>query len=387
MDSRQILFALLRMQVCGANVGEEIKKAFSPQILQEVYSLALKHDMAHIAGQALSELGCLGDNEPSQKLKKQAMLAVYRHARMEQEFKSICKTLEEAQIPYIPLKGAVLRRYYPEPWMRTSCDIDVLVRPSELDAAADALVRRLGYEKKGKGDHDLSLFSPTGIHLELHYTVVEQEWFPQTQTVLVKMWEHAEPEKPTVYCHALTDKMLYFFHIAHMAKHVESGGCGIKSLLDTWILNHRVGHDRREREILLAQGGLLTFAKTVENLSEVWFSETQADALSLELERFILEGGVYGSLKNAVAVKQTKKGGSLRYFLYKFWLPYAELKYYYPTLQKHKWLLPFCQIRRWGRIVFGGGLKRAVETVKTNATVEPEEQNAIKQLLDKLGLQ
>ena len=35
--------------------------------------------------------------------------------------------IKKVQIPFLPLKGSVIRQYYPEPWMRTSCDIDILV--------------------------------------------------------------------------------------------------------------------------------------------------------------------------------------------------------------------------------------------------------------------
>ena len=40
-----------------------------------------------------------------------------------------CAVLEEAKIPYIPLKGTVLRDYYPEAWMRTSLSFSTANRP------------------------------------------------------------------------------------------------------------------------------------------------------------------------------------------------------------------------------------------------------------------
>ncbi len=386
MNSRQILFALLRMQICGTDVCEEVQKALSTQRLEEVYSLASKHDLAHIAGQALSDLGCLGNDEISQQFKKQAMLAVYRCTKMERELQSICNALEKAQIPYLPLKGAVIRKYYPEPWMRTSCDIDLLVKESNLDIAADVLARELGYENKGKNNHDLSMFSPNGVHFELHYTAVEQERFLKAQTFLGQMWEYTSCDEAATYHHTLKDEMFYFYHIAHMAKHIENGGCGMKPFLDLWILDHRVAHDRQKREELLKMGGLLTFAKAAEKLSEVWFSGAEADILSRNLEQYVLVGGVYGTLKNSVAVKQAQKGGKLQYLLYKIWVPYNIIKYYYPVLQKHKWLTPVYQVRRWIRLVFGGGLGHAVQTMKTNAGMEMEARSSVRRLLDELGL-
>ena len=36
------------------------------------------------------------------------------------ELEEICEILKEENIDFIPLKGAFIRNYYPEPWMRTS---------------------------------------------------------------------------------------------------------------------------------------------------------------------------------------------------------------------------------------------------------------------------
>ena len=155
MTESDILFALLRHQICGEEIGEEVKQALTPERLEKVYKLATSHDLAHLAGQSLSQLGLLGEDEVSGKFKKKAMQAVYRYVQVNFEYEQICATLEEAKIPFIPLKGSVLRHYYPEPWMRTSSDIDVLVTPENLDAAAAVLTEKLGYQAGKKHEHDI----------------------------------------------------------------------------------------------------------------------------------------------------------------------------------------------------------------------------------------
>lgn len=57
--------------------------------------------------------------------------------------------------------------------MRTSCDIDVLVREIDSEKAKSVLVDEYGYVYRGKGSHDISLFSPTNTHIELHYDFIE----------------------------------------------------------------------------------------------------------------------------------------------------------------------------------------------------------------------
>ena len=76
-------------------------------------------------------------------------------ANLEYELEHIKSVFEKNKIEYILLKGSVLRNYYPEPWMRTSCDIDILVHDEQLDKAVKVLTQT-GYRVEGnKHYHDL----------------------------------------------------------------------------------------------------------------------------------------------------------------------------------------------------------------------------------------
>ena len=56
MDKTQLLFALLRIAVCGEPVTEDVKTSCTPELLEQVYALAGHHDLAHLVGQAVSKL-------------------------------------------------------------------------------------------------------------------------------------------------------------------------------------------------------------------------------------------------------------------------------------------------------------------------------------------
>ena len=386
MTADAVMLSLISAEICGRAVSDDIKNVLSTEQLEELYEQSRKHDLAHIVGNALSKLGCLKDDEISGKFKQIAMHALYRYMRMNQAYQAICKTLEQAQIPFVPLKGSVLRAFYPEPWLRTSCDIDVLVQPHFLEQAVAVLVNELGYTKKEMSSHDISLFLGKSVHLELHYSTVEDGRIPQTEEVLSKLWSDVYPVEGRSSHLQMSDELFYFYHMAHMAKHIQIGGCGIRPFLDLWILNHRVEHDRSRREDLLAQGGLLNFARAAEDLSEVWFSGAAPTAQLQYFERFVLDGGAYGDLQNQVAVQQTKKGSKLKYALCKIFLPYDVLKFHYPILQKYKWLTPIYEVVRWCKLLFKGGVKRSLRELQTNAGVSAEERTLVADMLEYLGL-
>lgn len=386
MTVETALFALLRAPVCGSGLTAQEQAALTPELLAQVLPLAQKHDLAHLAGYALKQQKLLGSDEISRQFDRQTMQAMYRYVQLSGEYTLILQTLQQNRIPHLPLKGSVLRDHYPQGWMRTSGDIDILVQKEDLDRAVEALIRELEYTRGIRGDHDITLLGPMDIHLELHYdTIGENSEVGNCREVLSRVWQDAVPIAPGSCQYAMSDAMFYFYHIAHMAKHFENGGCGIRPFLDLWILNHRTEHDAQARNALLKEGGLEAFGAAVETLTEVWFSGAQYDSLCRMMRDYLLNAGAFGNIENFTAVGRSKAGGTKRYLLRRIFMPYGELKDYFPVLVKHPWLTPFCQIARWFRILFRGGLKRAKAEYKTSVSAADADRTTAS-LLRQLGL-
>lgn len=375
---------LIANEVCSKELDKS-QYAFTDEELVKLYKISKSHDLAHLVGDALIKKGLIGDGEIKTKFQKQIMLAFYRYEKINYELGRLRKVLNEAKIPFIPLKGSVLRRYYPEPWMRTSCDIDVLVHESDLERAVSALTSAAGYKADSKGSHDVGMFSDGGVHLELHYSLIEDKIVGSVADILRNAWGKASPVSDTseyVFC----DDMFFFYHTAHMAKHFVNGGCGIRPFIDIWVLNHRVSFSREKRDALLSKGGILTFAKEAESLSEVWFGNGEHTDVTHRMEDYLLRGGVYGTTKNRVSVQQVKTGGKFRYAISRIWLPYDVLKFHYPSLSGKRALLPFYEVRRWFKLIFCGGAKRSMNELKLNSATTLTEQASTEEMLTELGL-
>ncbi len=384
-ETSKVMFALLRSAVCGGLLSSEEISLYSPDMLPEITSLAQKHDVIHLIVFALKKNGLL--DESNKNLESKMLIAVYRLEKLNYGLTKLCGALEQAEVPFIPLKGSVLRQYYPEPWMRTSCDIDVLVHAENLKRTISYLTELLGYSYESQSSHDVSLFSKNRNHIELHYDILGDNVIDSVEPVLKKMWDVAQKNDNRQYQYKLPDEMFYFYHIAHMAKHfVETGGCGIRPFLDIWVLNHRIDFDREKRDKLLSDGGLSVFAKQAELLSEVWFGNAEHTKITRQMEEYILRGGMYGTNTNRVAVQQQKKGGKVRYALSKIFIPYGKIKFHYPILQKHKWLTPIMEVRRWGKLIFCGHLKRTTKELKFNNNVSKKAAFETQELLKNIGL-
>ena len=184
----------------------------------------------------------------------------------------------------------------------------------------------------------------------------------------------------------MTDEMFYFYHIAHMAKHFEIGGCGIRPFIDLWILDKLSFDNHSQRDTLLNEGGLLQFANVARRLSKAWLEGKEMDPVAEQMQDYILRGGVYGNVENRVAVQQQKKGGRIQYMLSRIFLPYDVIKFLFPVLQRHRWLTPVMEVARWGKIIFDGRMKRSMRELGYNKNISKEESDSISQFLKNIGL-
>ena len=379
-----IMIGSVRAQVCGCEYS--VQNELSDEELGALYRLSKSQDMAHIVAAELGKQKKLGDGEISAKFKKQQMIAILRYERINYELSEVCALLEAEGIDHIPLKGSVIREYYPEPWMRTSADIDMLVRREELERAKNIICERLGYHTdEVMLEHDISMFSPAGVHLELHFATMEEYCAVNAKAVLERIWDYAYLKEGFAHRYLISDDLFYFYHIAHMAKHFEYGGVGLRFYLDMWLLNG-LEHNREKRELLLREGGLLTFEQVASELCGVWFDGKKHNKRTLRMQEHVLGNGIYGSGEGKTAWNQIKKGGKVKHVLSLIFLPYDQMVYRYPSVKKYKILFPLYQVRRWCSTIFHGRSGRLVTIVRANEEVAQNQRGSIEKMLKDLEL-
>ena len=171
-----------------------------------------------------------------------------------------------------------------------------------------------------------------------------------------------------------------------MEKHFECGGCGIRPFIDLWLIENRGNGDLSQYRSLLDQGNLFCFAQAVVKLSHVWLGNDVPDVISERLEKFILQGGTYGSAMNRVALHQKTRGGKYSYIISRVFAPYEKLKSYYPILEKHRWLMPVMQIRRWFMLLSPDVVRMAKSELEANKHLAQYDVDDATQLLVDIGI-
>jgi len=350
----------------------------------EIFKIARSHDMLPMVSEGLYKNNLLPDNEIGNAFKLAQMSSIVRLSRFEQVRNTISCSLHKANIPYLFLKGSVLKEYYPDAYMRTQCDIDVLVRRLDLPKAEEVFLEN-GYTKTSIEHHEVSFFSQSGVHIELHF-FLEEEHNQTIDKALLTVWDNVYSETSRPYHFYMNRDFFLFYHVAHMEKHFSNGGCGIKPFIDLWIIKYRMGICVDEGKDFLESCNLLNFYYHMEHLSEVWFGNMTHTEISKKVENYILNAGVYGTQENNAAMAQCRKGSKSKHLAERIFLPYETISRYYPIVKKCPIILPFAHIYRWCKVLFGKGRERALNEVNVNLSITEEKRREIMDLYKELQL-
>lgn len=376
------MMMLIKCAVDGENADVEMLSALTPEETVTLYKLAKHHEMIHLVGTALLKTDIHVDENIKARYNNNIYAQAYRCEQIKYAYESVSELFEENKLPYMPLKGTVIRNMYPQGWMRTSCDIDVLVHDGDFENAVE-LLKKNGYTaNEAVTKHDITFDTPNGIKLELHYDLIEKEHISLPTEVLKTAWEHSCVTDGKKYEYVMSDGMMSFYHISHMAKHFVEGGCGVKPLLDLYVIKKSGHYDCDETRKLLKDGGLDTFAEKAIKLCEAWFSDGGLDETTKIMQDYILSGGVSGTVTTQYVTQQKKQGGKKKYILSRIFIPYNDMKRRYPTLEKHKILLPFCHVHRWFSLLFG----KNKETRKDYMNLSNKKTQAFDTLMKDLKL-
>ncbi len=382
-NTQKLLIDLIKSAIC--DIPCEFEGELTESELNSLYSISKKHDITQIIVAPLEERSALNpEYAVTEKFKKSLFTAIYRYEKSNFDLGQIVDLFSNEGIDHIPLKGAVIRNYYPKPYFRTSCDLDILVKQEEVERATELLTTCLNYKFETKGRYDVSLFTPSGGHIELHFGLNGNN-FREAKS-LVDVWKSGELSQISLNRFAMSPELFLLFHIYHMAKHFVHGGCGVKPFVDLWIIKNRIGYDEVKATELLKNDGLFDFYNKALGLAEIWFDGKDYSTVEKEIEDYVLQGGVYGTLEQKVAMSQTKKGGKWKYLFDRIFLSYDAMLVYYPSLAKFPALFPLYQVRRWFRVAFCGGRKRALNEMKLNQNLSTIKKEKASRLIKELGL-
>ena len=183
-------------------------------------------------------------------MKEEVLKKVYIVEQLEYEKDLVHKLFEENKIDHIFLKGSRVRELYPEPWMRISADVDVLVREDDFKKSGE-LLKQSGHTFSRRDEHSESYRSAVNTQLDLHHDAIPKG--RKGYEVAKRVWDDAAIKDGTKHEYLMTTDMLYFIHIAHIAKHFVMGGGNKYSITDVIYMKKAYG-DKLARNMMVGTG-------------------------------------------------------------------------------------------------------------------------------------
>lgn len=371
---------------------------------EKLYEAGKKHSVLPILFQVLCRQGsdCKDNSGKVMELFKKAYIsAVYLASLQDCSLEELGEKLTERGIGYVPVKGSVIKKLYPEPDLRTMGDLDLLIQEKDR-AAADEIMKSLGYERQGLGSN-VWTYKRGLVTFEIHVNLAGKKYWNDVDYIgyFSELFQKSHPigEKTE---RRLTLEDHFLFLCFHLAKHLCSTGAGIRMILDIALyIKH---YDKQmDWQYIWEEADKLQLRDFIENMLFIcwsWFHvETEVSAERMDsriqaiFEEYVLSGGVFG-FEREDSIRRLRKGireeGSnrslwvkLRALLYLAFPDREHMKDFLPELEDHPALLPAAWVKRW---YLGLRNKERVKKSLENFSGNVEEAKSQWELLKKIGL-
>jgi hypothetical protein len=291
---------------------------------------------------------------------------------------------------YLFVKGTVIREYYPQKELRTSGDVDIIIRQKDIKRVCNALSDN-GYRlTEDKGTY--ISFDYGNQHIEIHSDEnYDNPYFKDIFSLC---------EKTGNGC-ILSDELHLLYVLCHIAKHFNMCGAGIRMFIDIDVLIRHIGDFDYDGFIAECEkAGIATLAKAAFSLCNYWFDTpvkaeidfNKNEAFRKLFEAEIINGGSFGFESRGLSdyylnkgmgdegrVDAKAKAGALMHMLFP---PKRYLYNQFRYAQEHHILLPAA----WANRLFNGVFRHGRNSAKTldgiinRSSTESEYKKLLKEL-------
>ena len=369
---RQAALDLVYLISCAVNSVVPEKEIIEKMQLRDVYAMSKFHNLSAMACMALESsypqlVTSFPDMELMKKWQEQKNLAIRKSILFDLERARLYDFLDSQGIWYVPLKGIILKDYYPKAGMRQMSDNDILFDASCADKVRDWFMEN-GYTTEifGKGAHDSYHKLPV-YNFEMHTSLFAEGHDPLWVEYYTDIKERNFPDADGSMRYHFSNEDFYIYSTLHACKHYRGSGIGLRSLVDTCLYN-RAKQETLDRGYIEAELKKLKadqFEQISRELGEKLYSKPWHCTVSQIRESFsekeqqmldyLLFSGTYGTKENNIIHnlrKQQSQDGKIHIstkIRYCFRRVFPEMSYYrdhFPFIYRHKYFIPFFLVYR-----------------------------------------
>ena len=206
-------------RICRS-VIEQQKNIDVPEWLDlgEFFEFSYMHKLDGIAFLALSDTGAHKlDEQVWQIFRDKYYQSVFLDGTRAYYYDEITGALKARKIPYLPMKGTILKKLYPSPELRQSADIDIYIGEKNAADAREAM-ESVGFKTNsfGKFGEADEYENDDHTYVDIHRVLIRKEfsWTEECNRITDRLIAVDEYER------AMTDEDFYVYMVCHIAKHM-----------------------------------------------------------------------------------------------------------------------------------------------------------------------
>ncbi len=379
MDIGSLFIKIISQQIKDKNFKLDSHNLTEQQI-DLIISLADLHDVTHFLYCALKDNSCLSE-EQLNTIKQKWLLALSKNERLNYDGEQLFNLLQEKKIYHYALKGTEIKNYYLAPEMRTSTDIDILIKKEDNKLVSKLFIEKLGWLFYKSYQDETTYRTCSGEFIETHLDLADGE--KRFSFLFENIFDGCESNGDN-YRLKMTNEQFAIYNILHMQKHFKAGGCGLRPILDFYVIKYNMGYDQTFVKESLNKAGLLEFYLEIERLVECWFNGENLDEHLMVLQNYILLGGSYGTLQSRALLEEVE--GKKKSLFVKIFPPFKDLKGSYKALEKCPLLYPIFVVVRWFSALFGKRKDKLKKEAEIKNKIDTDSANEINALFDRLKI-
>lgn len=173
---QKLHYDLIYLIACGVNQVKPVYEQFEEIELEQLYQTSCIHFLEALVGMSLKKAGIPLPKKWEQRISK----AVRKTILFDVEREKLLAFMEKNKIWHLPLKGIILKDFYPSVGMRQMSDNDILFNENLCDEIQKYMLSQ-GYQaiSVGKGNHDVYQKEPIynfELHRSLYGKAHEKDW-------------------------------------------------------------------------------------------------------------------------------------------------------------------------------------------------------------------
>jgi len=336
---------MIYLTACAINGKTPRQERIDKLDLPNLFEVCQKHILTACTAYALESAG-VKDHDFTQAKEK----AVRKNILLDVERGNILRKLEAEKIWYMPLKGSILKDWYPKLGMRQMSDNDILFDINHRNDVRK-IMQQFGFELKTELEVVDEYLKEPIYNFEMHGELLMEYQVGSMANYYRGIKERMQRDDNNEFGYHFNKEEFYLFMLAHEYKHFIISGTGVRSLVDTYVFLRKF-NNTLDWEYINAELKKLEIEDFERNNRELAMKVFSMQTLTIENKKLLdyyVMSGTYGNSSKTVqnGIKFRGNGSKFRYLVYRLFPPIYFLEVSVPWVKKSKLLIPVAYMYRF----------------------------------------